>query len=380
MGLTLSANGQKTETNLLDAAYNSCGSNGSTTIVTVQGLQFYPPDGGKYCKPPYPTVQIGSTSTVDATCLLGSLQESALTMASSLNSQQLAGLGLSGSIDTTDIKTDIATLTANKCGGTSTNSTVSVTDTIIEACNFQVVANATANQSCQINAVQKLMNDMAQNIDNKTEGGSIFGALFGNGIVGALVGIVIIIVVLLILGFILYHFLKGGHHESTGLEEVPTEADFTGIASAFNQPPPTYGPPPPPPPVPSYPSTYEQTPTYNPENPIYSQPTSYPTGGCQSSRNKKLFFIIFIIIIAIIIVLVFMYKNKKKQIKLEKSDVGRYQQLLSEAKQIMDNREKPMTDYQPKQLMPNQMVSPKIYYDGDNQDNLDRYFASPLSF
>jgi uncharacterized membrane protein len=373
--------------------------------VTIDGLQFYPPDGGKYCKPPYPTVSIGTTSTIDATCLLGSLQESALTMASSLNSQQLAGLGLSGSIDISDLQTDIATLTANKCGGTSSKSTVSITDTIIEACNFQVVSNATANQSCQINEVQKLMNDMAQNIDNKTEGGSVFGALFGNGIVGALVGIVIIIVVLLVLGFILYHFLKGGSHEETGMEEVPTEPNYQSIASIYGQqPPPTSEQPPSTSYISPYTSSYGQQPpsTYVQPTSTYEQPpaASYTSsyeqqtppnqnGGCQSNKNKKLFFVIFIIIIATIVVLIIMYKNKKKQIKLEKSDVGRYQQLLSEAKQIMQDREKTMNDvqminYNNEQLMPdaNQMINPEMYYSMDNNNNnsLDQYFASPLTF
>lgn len=209
MGASSSKTESTSETDMLTSAYNSCGSANSTNIVTLSGIKFYPPAD---CKED-PEFTIGQTATVDATCLLSSLQDSAAQTASTLDSDAQAGLGFSTSSDVSKTKTSISEYTTNQCADVSSTNMADITDTEIRSCKFEVVQNATANQSCQINATQSAISDIATQESSSATGGSIFGDLFGNTNVTAI--IIAIILIMLVVGGGYYFYKKSSNSSNS---------------------------------------------------------------------------------------------------------------------------------------------------------------------
>lgn len=150
-------NSLQTQYNILTNAYDSCGNNSYTNINSLSGIQFEP---STYCNP-MPTMVVGNTPTVDATCLLHALQTNAANTAVSLSPQVQASLGLAQSTNQQDMQNSISQYTTNQCANVSSSNMANINDTVIESCNFEVVNDANANQSCQINSTQNLINNIA---------------------------------------------------------------------------------------------------------------------------------------------------------------------------------------------------------------------------
>nr|QZX43049.1 myristoylated membrane protein [Mimivirus sp.] len=212
MGASASTNQQTIQNNILNQAYNTCPNIGTTNVIDLSGIKFEPPPD---CNPPSEMI-IGQTATVDANCLLTSLQSSAADIAAQLNAEAKAGLGIAVSTNINDVKNSINQITTNSCANVSTTNKATIKDTVIKSCKFQVIQDATLNVSCQINATQDLVSKIASNAATSAEGGSIWGLLFGSGIGGIIVGIVVVIVIIAIIGVVIYFVSKNKSNVNTG--------------------------------------------------------------------------------------------------------------------------------------------------------------------
>ncbi|AQN68404.1 myristylated IMv envelope protein [Saudi moumouvirus] len=204
MGASASTNKQTIENNILNQAYNSCPSIGTTNIVSLSGIKFEPPPD---CNPPS-SMTIGQTATIDSNCLLTSLQSSAAQIAAELSAEAKAGLGISVSTNINDVKQSISNITNNTCANVSTTNNATIRDTVIKSCQFRVVQNAKENVSCQINSTQDLISKIASNAASNAQGGSIWGDIFGSGPSGLIAGIIVIIIIFIIIAAVIYFLTR----------------------------------------------------------------------------------------------------------------------------------------------------------------------------
>nr|AEX62679.1 uncharacterized myristoylated membrane protein [Moumouvirus Monve] len=204
MGASSSTNKQTIENNILNQAYNSCPSIGTTNIVSLSGIKFEPPPD---CNPPS-SMTIGQTATIDSNCLLTSLQSSAAQIAAELSAEAKAGLGISVSTNINDVKQSISNITNNTCANVSTTNNATIRDTVIKSCQFRVVQNAKENVSCQINSTQDLISKIASNAASNAQGGSIWGDIFGSGPSGLIAGIIVIIIIFIIIAAVIYFLTR----------------------------------------------------------------------------------------------------------------------------------------------------------------------------
>ncbi|BCS83260.1 putative myristoylated membrane protein [Cotonvirus japonicus] len=239
MGASVSTNEQNIENSIINKAYNSCPSIGSTNVVTLSGIQFDPPTN---CNPE-PVFEVGQTSTIDSKCLLTSLQSSVAEIAATLDAKAKAGLGISSSTNVNDISNNITQITKNKCANVSTTNRADITDTVIKSCQFEVIQNATENVSCQINATQALASKVAASATGSATGGSIWGDLFGGGIGGIIIGILIIALIIGLIGLGIYLLRKNSNKvntkdllNSSTLEEAALLGGFKKFTSSLNDP------------------------------------------------------------------------------------------------------------------------------------------------
>ncbi|BCS83261.1 putative myristoylated membrane protein [Cotonvirus japonicus] len=224
MGASVSTNEQAIENNILSKSYNSCGSVGTVNVTDISNLKFYPPPN---CDPPS-NFDITQASEINSKCLITSLQKNAADVAAKLSADAKAGLGLSASTNVNDIVNNINTITKNKCAGASTTNKASISDTVIKACQFKVIQDATDNVSCQINATQDVVSNIASKAAADAKGGSIFGDLFGGGnLIKIIIGIIVLIAIIG-LAFFLYKKLS---KKSTGDTSADILAENTGTIS-----------------------------------------------------------------------------------------------------------------------------------------------------
>lgn len=188
MGVSFAGNKTHIENNMLSKAYNSCPNIGTTNIIDIDGVTFDPPAN---CNPP-PNFEIGQTATVDANCVLTSLQKSAAPVVVNLDANAQAGLGFSFSTNISDVTNNINQITKNTCANVSSTNSASIKDTTIKACKFRAIQNATQNVSCQINSTQDMISKIAASSSASSKG------LFGGSSSSTL--IIIIVVILLLLG------------------------------------------------------------------------------------------------------------------------------------------------------------------------------------
>ena len=248
MGASVSTNKSSIENNMLQSAYNSCGTVGSYNVTDLSGIQFLPPpECGSNS-----SFTIGQTATVDAKCLLTSLQKSAANVATKLSAQAQAGLGFAVSTNISDTVNNISQYSKNKCSNVSASNQASIKDTIIKACTFRVVQNANANQSCQINATQDAISNIATNEAANAKGASIWSLLFGSGGYGKIILIMILVIAIAVAALILVkHFTgkkgkkstSGKHktgkhkHKSSSIKITDLDSDLGqtgGLMSLFN--------------------------------------------------------------------------------------------------------------------------------------------------
>ncbi|AYV85115.1 MAG: IMV envelope protein [Satyrvirus sp.] len=269
MGTSVSTSSSDATNNIVQTAYGKCPPAGSVNIVNIDDVTFDPPDN---CNPPSSFV-VGQTATVDATCLLSSLQQEVAQTAQQLDSQARTGLGFSVSTSSSDTQNNLSQYTSQQCEGSSTTNYANIKDVTIEACQFRAVQDATDNQACQINQTQGIAAQVGQKIASSSTG--FFGSP-GGIFVMAIVAIVVLIIVIVAVYFM---FKEGKKHP-----EVVEAAAIGGGNNAF-------------------------------------------------MRNKLC---VVIIIIAIIFLVVFLVKTSQMSDnnKLNESDVSRFTQSINDAYKI----------------------------------------------
>lgn len=192
MGVAASTNSTSIATKMIQSAYNSCPAVSSVNITTIKDVNFDPPPP-QYCNPPS-SFTVGQTASLDADCILGSLQSNISQEAAKLNATTQAGiLGLSASTNIADFKTSLANYTSNLCDKKSTKNFASIKDTTVRSCQFQVIQNATEKTSCQINATQDAASKVAASLSASSSG------FLGNFLSGNLLYIIIAIIIALVI-------------------------------------------------------------------------------------------------------------------------------------------------------------------------------------
>jgi hypothetical protein len=198
MGAQVSALFSTVQTDLTTQAFNSCPQITASNTLDISNVQFLP---NSACKTSSAT--FNQSAGIDATCLISSLQDSVATTLSSMDATTQGGFGIQASTSASNINSQISQQTINTCGAQSSTNAASIKDTIITACDWHFVQNATAKSSCQINALQKMANDVSVKQTALAQGATLASLLFGNGAIGS---IVMGLVVVIILGSIGYYF------------------------------------------------------------------------------------------------------------------------------------------------------------------------------
>jgi ABC-type phosphate transport system permease subunit len=207
LGLSVASNKEKIANNMLNAAYADCDKITAITVTNVSNVQ-HKPIVGPGCE--RPTFKVSNTNAVDGNCLLGSLQKEASTVASKLSADAQAKLGIAISTNESEVENNIKNILSQKCADVSSESYISVTDTITQACDFEIIQSNSAKQACEINAAQQIITQIAQEKSAEAKGGSIFENIFGN--IPVLIAIVIIV---LIVGILLVWLLRSNKSSNT---------------------------------------------------------------------------------------------------------------------------------------------------------------------
>jgi len=217
LGISVASNKEKIANNMLNEAYAECGNTPPLVTVTNVSSVQHKPIIGPGCE--HPVFMVSNTNVVDGSCILGSLQKEASNVASKLSADAQAKLGIAVSTNESEVENNIKNIISQKCSGTSSESYISVTDTITNACDFKIIQSNSAKQACEINAAQQLMTQIAQEKSAEAKGGSVFENVFGN--IPMLIAIVIIV---LIVGILLIFLLRSNKKSSNTNVPVVTPA------------------------------------------------------------------------------------------------------------------------------------------------------------
>lgn len=222
MGVSTQKASQKLDTKLTTEAISNCGKTSASNITNISGLDFSsPPD----CNPPS-SFNLKSASLVNASCVITNLQTTAAKEAAKLNSKAQTGLGVAVTNSETDMQKSIEDKITAECGSLDSNNIVAIKDTKIRTCAFNLVNDATAKSSCEINNTQTLISDIAANTVTDSKGSSILGLLFGEG--NSIFVIIIILVIVVIIGAVLFKMLKSG---GGGEEKNETNEDLNDLSN-----------------------------------------------------------------------------------------------------------------------------------------------------
>lgn len=208
MGASVAVNESTVRNNMLDSAYQSCGSAGAVNAASFSNVNFTVPAWCANVTPPpdCPGLCLNQTSSVTADCYLSNLQKQAAITAQNLSATAKAGLGLAEAVDVQDTENTIKNITSQKCTNSSSANKVDYKNIKLDACTWRVLQGATDNSQCQINAAQDIIAKVSVQAAAEAKGGSIFGDLFGGGM-GKIVGIIVVIVIIAIaIGVAIYFF------------------------------------------------------------------------------------------------------------------------------------------------------------------------------
>jgi hypothetical protein len=176
------------------------------------------------CSSDSPGINIVQTSDSNASCLIQDFVEQAANLASNLSNDAKAGLGISLSANIQDIQEHFQQNITNQCAGVQSSQDINMSGTTIIGCATNIIQTNDANDTCQINASQLVLNDVLNNMDNTATGASI----------GAIIAVVVIgLIVLAVVVGVSYFFYSSNKKKKASLSsgvEVPDD-----IASDFDK-------------------------------------------------------------------------------------------------------------------------------------------------
>jgi len=207
MGAAISTNTTTINTDLSSSVYNKCEAAKLDNTFYGSGLHYDQPET---CPKDSKGFLVEQAVALRADCTIKTLQDSTAEAIAKQSATAQAGLGIAVSTNVSDIRNSISQNLEQTCGGSSTTNKVGLTDTYVRACNLVVIQNATANESCKLDALQKL----AAVAETGQEAESV--GLFGGLGVGGLIGIIIAVVIVIAAAGGMYYYItrtkKGNEH------------------------------------------------------------------------------------------------------------------------------------------------------------------------
>lgn len=221
MGLNQSSKSNTQKMTLTNNVYNNCGSSNASNTAIISNVNVSPnPDLD--CTDP--TTIIDQNSTVDATCVISSLQNVAASQATTLTTEQAGGLGINLTSDKNQNIKTITNYVDNFCASTNSENVLYLDNILLESCNNYIVQESDASQTCQINASQQVLDSVVDAEYNNQSGASLLGLLFGNGLEGILFLLIIVIAivaVLSVLSFLVYKSVKSKPNSNSNPNSGP---------------------------------------------------------------------------------------------------------------------------------------------------------------
>ncbi len=165
MGASKSKSKAEINNTVINESYNKCPSTTAINQASIKNVVFQPMDT---CTSS--TFNIDQSASVDATCLISAMQESLASVINKMDTTAKAGIGYANAKSNVEINNILKNKIENECSGASPTNIANVQDTIIRACDFKIIQNATAKQACQIGALQKATLDASNAVSTTAIG------------------------------------------------------------------------------------------------------------------------------------------------------------------------------------------------------------------
>ena len=197
MGASVSTNATTVENEIVSKALQTCPVVSGSNVTSISNTTFSPWPG---CDKS--SFNVKQSTSISSECALSSLQKAAAESAQQLSAEAQATLGFSVSTNVADTENSLKVLTEQTCKDVSTTNIVDVDNVTFHTCDVYITQDATANTSCQIDATQDQISDIAVEMAAESSGWGWWEIL-------ALIGGIILLIILLIGGVFLIRMLMG---------------------------------------------------------------------------------------------------------------------------------------------------------------------------
>jgi flagellar basal body-associated protein FliL len=199
MGLNENITSQQIENETITQAMAECGDTSGSNVITMSGVTFDPPPE---CDDS--TLTINQATSVSAECAITQLTQVAVDLANQLTVEQLAAIGININISGTVTSSDIESYVSSICSDATVSNTYIASDVTVNSCDWVIVQDATAEQSCTIDQTQQLISKLSTDVAADQSGSSLLGLIFGS-VGSALISIgIVIIIVIVVIGIIVF--------------------------------------------------------------------------------------------------------------------------------------------------------------------------------
>lgn len=297
VGIGVSTSAQTLVNDWVSSSYQACDPVSASNTIKLTGVTITQAPG---CPPEDMTTDIDQATSVDATCLLGSLQTTAAQQATNISSSIDPGfLDFDVTSDFNTTYNNLQQYTTQACKDVSSTNMVDWDQVKLETCGFKITQNATANTSCQIQQVQDQMAKIATNITQEESGFSLGGII---AIVAGVIGILIVIGIVLVAIFVFGKKNKNGDSTTDNAKPTTDNAKPTATPDASSD------------------GNAGDTPEL--------------TGGQSKSNNNKIPLYSIIIIGLLLLIAIFVSFSTTKNKCFTESDIYNFNKKIQEAREI----------------------------------------------
>lgn len=196
MGASISSNVAVVNDDFTSSQYQSCGKGTVSNTVDISKVKYTQPAN---CPAGSTGFSINQAASLDASCVINSLQNATAQVANNLSADAKAGLGLAISSNVSDVQNSITNKVTQKCANVSDTQVANISDSTITACNMAIIQNANLKQSCQLQASQDIATQVSVTAKGEASGLNPT-ALFG--IIG---GVILLLIIVGGLGYFFYN-------------------------------------------------------------------------------------------------------------------------------------------------------------------------------
>lgn len=194
MGASQSSGINTISNNITTDSFNSCPSVSANNSIIIDKANFNP--NPQLCAGTNPTFTLDQSAHIDAQCLIGNMTNATADAVSQLSGSAKGGLGYTGTDNQTAIAQRITSSVQNICADVSSTNQARLSDLDVTACTFKIVQNASANDMCVINNLQKFADQASAATKAEASGTTIGSLLFGNSLsTGIFMFLLLIIIV-----------------------------------------------------------------------------------------------------------------------------------------------------------------------------------------